>query len=206
MSHLDAYLEPCATYGWDGGPTFKTEIVELTNGNEYRNAEWAEPRHAYSAPFMNISKESYRAIKRMFLVCRGMLHSFRFKDELDYQADNEIFGVGDASEATFQLNKVSTEDGVDYQRNIYALRGVPVITVNGTPTSAFSYNLRTGQIEFDVAPGMGAVLRWTGEFDIWVRFNSDVMRFSLDNPDATNGTVELIEVPAPNELVSTTSA
>lgn len=203
MSHIDAYIEPCPTYGWEGGPTFKTEIVALQNGDEYRNAEWAEPRHAYSAPFMNITSEQFRAIKRMFLVARGMTHAFRFKDELDYQAVNEVFGIGDGSEDTFQLNKISEEDGFEYTRNVYALRGTPTITVNGNPETNFSVNLRTGELVFDTPPGIGAVLRWTGEFDVWVRFATDALRFSLDNPNATNGVVELIEVAAPDEAVST---
>lgn len=203
MSHLDAYLAPCPGYGWEGGPRFMTEIVQLANGDEYRNAEWIEARHEYSAPFNNISKQAYREIKRMFLVCRGMLHSFRFRDELDYQATDEIFGVGDGTEDTFQLKKISTVDGVDYERNVYALPSTPVITVNNVPTTAFSINLRTGQLKFDSPPSNGAVLRWTGEFDIWVRFATDTIPFTLDNVDATNGSVELIEVPAPDELVST---
>jgi uncharacterized protein (TIGR02217 family) len=200
--HLDAYLEPCAAYGWEGGPQFRTNIVELQNGDEYRNADWIEARHVYSAPFQNITPEAYRALKRMFYVCRGMAYAFRFKDELDYQATNEIFGAGDASTTGFQLAKISTEDGVSYTRNVYALRSTPIITVNGVPTTAFDLNPRTGAIDFDVAPANGAVLRWTGEFDVWVRFATDFLRFSLDNLQATNGAVEVIEVPPPAEVVT----
>jgi uncharacterized protein (TIGR02217 family) len=202
--HIDAYLAPCPGYGWDGTPRFKTTVDVLQNGDEYRNAEWAEARHEYSAPFLNISKDSYREIKRMFLSCRGMLHAFRFRDELDYEATAEQFGTGDGVETEFQLNKVSTTDGVEYVRNVYALKlgADPVLTVNGTPTTAFSYNNRTGVVLFDVAPAAAAVLRWTGEFDIWVRFATDTIPFSLDDPDATNGLLSLIEVPAPDEPVT----
>lgn len=202
MSHLDAYLTPCPGYGWEGGPQFKTLIVGLQNGDEYRNAEWAEVRHSYSAPFNNIDRDAYREIKRMFLVCRGMLHAFRFRDQLDYQAESEDFGTGDASEAEFQLRKISDVDGVEYARNVYAIRGTPAITINGTPTTAFNINPRTGMVQFDVAPANGAVLRWTGEFDIWVRFGTDSIPFSLDNPDRTNGSVSLIEVAPPDEVVT----
>ena len=202
--HLDAYLTPCPGYGWDGSPRFKTLVDVLQNGDEYRNAEWIEARHEYNAPFLNISKTAYREIKRMFLTCRGMLHAFRFRDELDYTADNEIFGVGDGVETLFQLSKISLTDGVEYVRNVYALKlgVVPVLTINGTPTTAFSYNDRTGQVLFDAPPAAAAVLRWSGEFDIWVRFATDTIPFSLDNPDATNGLLSLLEVPAPDEEVS----
>lgn len=200
--HLDAYLEPCAAYGWEGGPQFRTNIVELQNGDEFRNADWAEARHVYTAPFQNITPEAFRALKRMFLVCRGMNHAFRFRDELDYQADDEVFGAGDATTTGFQLAKISEVDGFTYTRYVYALAGTPTITVNGTPTTAFSVNERTGQIEFDTPPAAAAVLRWSGEFDIWVRFATDFLRFSLDNLQATNGAIEAIEVRPPDEAVS----
>lgn len=200
---LDDYLAPCPGYGWEGGPNFSTSIEVLQNGDENRNAEWAEARHSYSAPFLNISKEAYRSLKTMFFACHGMLYAFRLVDELDHEADNEIFGAGDGVEDTFQLRKISVVDGAEYSRNVYALPAIPTITVNGTPTTAFSINLRTGQVRFDSPPAGAAVLRWSGAFDIWVRFATDSLRFSLDNPNATNGTVELIEVPPPREGFST---
>lgn len=199
MSYLDAYLQPCPGYGWEGGPTFRTQIVELKSGRERRNAEWSRARHKFTAPFNNISKSAYRNIKQMHLVCRGMLHAFRFRDELDFQAVNEQFGTGNGTRRDFQLAKTSTLDGISYTREVFALAAVPVITINGTPTSAFAVNTRTGKVIFDSAPADGAVLRWTGEFDIWVRFATDDLPFSIDNVDAVNGSVSLLEVAPPDE-------
>lgn len=203
--HLDAYLGPCPGYGWDGSPRFNTLIDVLQNGDEHRNAEWIECRHEYTAPFLNITKDAYREIKRMFLTCRGMLNAFRFRDQLDFEAEDEIFGSGDGVEGQFQLCKISLTDGVEYVRNVYALTlgVVPVITINDTPTTAFVYNARTGRVVFDTPPAAAAILRWTGEFDIWVRFGADTIPFSLDNPNATNGVLRLMEVPAPDEEFST---
>jgi uncharacterized protein (TIGR02217 family) len=199
MSHLDAYLGPCPTYGWSITPRFKTRIVDLANGDEFRNAEWVDCRHEANAPFLNISRDAYRELKRMFLVCRGMLHAFRLRDELDFTGTDEIFGIGNGTLREFQLSKISTVDGLEYVRNVYALPSVPVITINGTATTAFEFNTRTGRIKFTTAPAAAAVLRWTGTFDLWVRFSTDDMPFSLDDPNATNGQVGLIEVPPPVE-------
>lgn len=199
MSHLDAYLDPCFAYGWEGSPRFRTLINELQNGDEYRNAEWIEARHEYNASFLNISKEAYREVKKMFMVCRGMLNAFRFIDVLDYQATDETFGTGDGLTAEYQLSKVSTVDGVDYTRNVYALAATPTIYIDGVPTSAFTVNPRNGKILFDTPPSIGEVLSWTGEFDIWVRFTTDNIPFTLDSIDATNGQIGVIEVPAPDE-------
>lgn len=43
----------------------------MANGRERRNGDWDQPRHRFTAPFMNISKEAYRQIKQMHLVCKG---------------------------------------------------------------------------------------------------------------------------------------
>ena len=195
MAYLDAYLQPCPGYGWNGGPEFNTRIVEMASGRERRNADWAQARHRYSAPFENIRKDAYRLIKQMHLVCRGQLHCFRFRDELDYQASNEVFGVGDGVETVFPLRKISTIDGVSYERFVYAILSA-AITANGAPVTP-TIDMDRGTVTFAAPPTAGHVLRWTGEFDIWVRFNQDYLPFSLDNWDATNGTVDLLEVPPP---------
>lgn len=49
---------------------------------------------------------------------RGRLNTFMQKDWTDYQAEDELFGVGDSAEDTFQLRKVSTKDGLTYERVI----------------------------------------------------------------------------------------
>ena len=195
--HINARLGVCPGYGWEGGPEFQTRIITLLNGRERRNADWAQPRHRYSAPFLNISRDAFREIKRMFLVCQGQLHAFRFRDELDYQAQDEQFGVGDGTTTRFQLSKVSFVDEVAYSRNVYALTVPPSVEVNGAGVSALEADMDRGVIEFDVAPAAGALLTWSGEFDIWVRFSQDYLPFTLDNPDATNGSISLLEVPPP---------
>ena len=203
--HLSSYLEQCAAFGWSGGPVFNTRIAALKSGAESRNADWIDVRHKFTAPYTSRGKDVYLALKRQFLVCRGMLGAFRFRDELDYQATDEIFGAGDGVEDTFQLKKISEADGVQYERLIHALAVAPTVpftvTVDGVATTAFSVNIRTGQLRFDSPPADGAVLRWSGEFDIWVRFASDDLDFSLDNPNSTNGRVSLIEVAAPVEAI-----
>lgn len=197
MSYLDAYLQPCPGYGWQGGPAFKTRIVEMKNGRERRNADIAEARHSFQSPFKNISKDAYRELKQMHLVCKGRLHCFKFRDELDYQAVNEVFGEGDGVETEFQLRKISVIDGISYIRNTYVVTdGEAVVTVNGTPTSV-TVDADRGTVTFGAPPANSAVLRGTWEFDVWVRFDQDYLPFSIDNKNAVNGSVDLIEVPPP---------
>lgn len=200
MSYLNAYLQPCPGYGWQGGPAFQTLVVQMVSGRERRNAQHAEARHQFSAPFQNITREAYRNIKQMHLVCRGMLHAFKFRDELDYQAEDEIFAQGDGSETEFQLRKISQIDGISYIRNVYVIEDGLVVKVNGTPT-AVTVDQDRGVVTFGAAPSNGAILSWTGTFAVWVRFNQDYLPFSIDSGNGTerfaNGTVDLIEVAPP---------
>lgn len=208
MAYLRAQIEACESFGWEGGPEFKTRIVQMANKRERRNAEWAQPRHRYELPFQNIDPSDYASIKQMHLVCRGMLHTFLYRDPLDNTASNEVFAVGDGGQVEFQLSKPSVIDGVTYLRNVYALND-PVdieVTVDGSPASGHTVDPDRGLVVFDTAPAEGAVLRWSGPFLVWVRFDSDWLPFSIDNKTeagyASNGTVSLVEdnPPAPEVL------
>ena len=203
MTYLRAQIEQCPGFGWQGGPEFKTLIVSMLNGRERRNGEWQYARHSYSMPFLNITKEGYRNVKQMHYVCRGRLHCFQFKDELDSTADNEIFDTGNGVKTVFQLRKFSEVDGVVYDRNVYIVEPGVVITDNGTPVSP-TVDYDRGTVTFVTPPISGHVLRWTGSFLVWVRFNQDNLPFSIDNGNGVgaqyiNGTIDLIEVPPPTE-------
>jgi uncharacterized protein (TIGR02217 family) len=204
MAYIRGYLETCEGFGWEGGPEFSTRLVTMANGFERRNGDWVQPRRKYSIPFLNLSSERYEPILSMFLVAQGMLHCFLYRDPLDHSASSELVGFGDGVTDTFQLSKLYTIGGFSYQRNVYAIPDseTPTITVNGIPTSSFSIDRDRGLVIFDSPPGNALPIRWTGEFDVWVRFNQDYLPFSLDNPNARNGQVELIEMPPPAVQVS----
>lgn len=204
MTYLRAQIEACEAFGWEGGPEFRTRIVEMQNKRERRNADWAEARHRFTLPFQNIDPDRYANIKQMHLVCRGMLHAFLYRDPLDNEADDELLAVGDGTQTTFQLSKLSVIDGVTYQRNVYALPGVTpgfAVTANDAPVASYTLDRDRGLITFDSPPANGALLRWSGPFLVWVRFNQDWLPFSINSRSANgfvhNGTVDLIEVPPP---------
>jgi uncharacterized protein (TIGR02217 family) len=135
MSHLNEYLDQCAAYSFEIGPEFSTRLVERRNKRESRRANWSQVRHRASLPYENVTEAAYREIKRMFLVARGRLHTFKLEDPADHTATSEIFGVGDGAETEFQLRKISTADSVDYEREIYLPRSGATFTDNGSPVS-----------------------------------------------------------------------
>lgn len=203
MAYIRAYLETCEGYGWEGGPEFSTRVTTMANGFERRNADWAEARRKFSLPFLNLSRERYLPILNMFYAARGQLHCFLYRDPLDHEATDEFIGLGDGVEVEYQLSKLTNVDGFIYQRNVYAIPDSEniVVTVNNVVT-AVTVDKDRGTILFASPPALNAQIRWSGIFDLWVRFNSDYLPFSLDAPDARNGQVELIEMPPMPEVVS----
>lgn len=195
--YLNAYLEECMAYGFSGGPTYSTQIVTLRNGQERRNAMWDQPKHVFTTNYQNITKESFKQIKRMFMVCRGMAKAFKFKDWLDYTADNEDFAIGDGVKTKFQIAKTSVTDGISYFRNVYSVRPGAIVLINDSVATGYTIDYDRGTVTFDTPPENGVVLSWTGEFDIWVRFNMDNLSFDLSNLNATNGVISLMEVSPP---------
>lgn len=213
--HLRAFIPTCEAFGWEGGPSQKTRIIEMANKRERRNAEWDQPRHFFSVGFSNIKPADYAPIKQMHLACRGGLHAFLYRDRLDSSANNELLAVAQAGQQEFQMVKTSVVDSVVYQRFIYALyepnpsnpgqaiASDPVVSVDGVVSTGFTFDHDRGIAIADSPMSGGEVLRWSGKFALWVRFDNDRLPFSIDNKSGgefiINGSVELVEVDAPIE-------
>ena len=116
----------------------------------------------------NIPLTAAQAIKRVHMAMLGSAHTFLHIDYLDCDASDEPFGTGDGVTTAFTLKKTyNPGGGATYERDIIRpdvngdIRiqrdaGVPlVVMVDGTPTSV-SFNSTTKQVEFAVAPSLGA--------------------------------------------------
>lgn len=192
-------IPPTPGLGFTGGPEFQTDIKNAQNGREYRNADWVLCRHKYTCPFANISNAAYLTIKEVFLVVMGRNHSFLHKDWADFEAVNARFGTGDGATRVFQLKKISTVGAATYERIITkpVFEGF-VVRVNGALGVPAAVDTLTGLVTFVTAPAEGAVLTWSGTFDVQVRFDIDYLPWSLDdrnNDDyVANGSIDLFEV------------
>lgn len=206
MSYVDQFLNQCVSYGFEGGPTFNTQIVDIQSGREKRNAMWSQQKHKYSASFLNISKDEYKSIKQMHLVCMGRLRSFKFIDPMDNEAVNQVIGSGNGVQREFQFSTTSVIADVPYTRGIYGLIlnedfSVSINNVIQNPNTYIVDDLR-GTILFNSAPANNSIVRWSGNFFVWVRFEQDDLPFSIDNINAMNGQINLIEVPPPAKIGS----
>jgi uncharacterized protein (TIGR02217 family) len=199
MTILNVELDPCIAIGFTGGPEFSTRVTVLRNGHERRNAQWANPRHRWTAPFSNISSADYREIKRVFNACLGQTYGFLFKDYLDFEVTNEPLGVAPSGSASVQLVKTSTADGQDYVRTITRPVSSGFVLYQNGVAKPGTLDTDTGLFTPSAAWTAGQPLTWTGEFRVPVRFASDWLPFSIDNKYgdggfAINGSVDIVEV------------
>lgn len=68
-----------------GGPEFSTSVVVVYSGQESRNSNWEYARGRWDVGHRNKSKADFDLVANFFRTCKGRLHSFRFKDHVDYQ-------------------------------------------------------------------------------------------------------------------------
>ena len=170
--------------GASGGPERRTEIVVMGSGREERNARWADSRRRYNAGFGVKSLNDLHEVVRFFEERRGRLHGFRWKDHADFKScapqnavsmlDQQI-GTGDGIAARFQLVKRYGSGLRDYVREIAKPVSV-IVAVNGV---AAEFTLVGGIMTLNAAAGVGAVVTAGFEFDVPVRFDSDMLKINL---------------------------
>lgn len=190
-------------FGARGGPSRRTEIVELASGREERNSPHAHARRRYDAGPGVKTLDDLAVLIAFFEARRGQLHAFRFRDPLDHKSCNpsqapsatdQAIGTGDGVQTVFGLVK-RYGDGADaYVRPIaHPVAGSVLAAVDGVP-AAFSVN-GSGQLVFDAAPAPGASVTAGFKFDVPVRFNTAQLDIAVDAFEAGEvPSVPLVEI------------
>jgi len=177
--------------GARGGPERRTQIVELASGAEERNASWANSRRRYDVAYGIRRADDLAAVVAFFEARNGRLHGFRFKDWADFKSclpsqtpgpANQPIGTGNGAATLFQLTKHYTSGAQSWTRAITKpVAGTVSIALNGTPqASGWSVSAATGLITFTTAPAAGVAITAGFEFDVPVRFDTDVLDVTLD--------------------------
>jgi uncharacterized protein (TIGR02217 family) len=192
----------CPAFGWQGGPSGRTRIRTLRNQHERRNIESVLPRHSFILPFQNIRSDEYlEYLKAAHLAMYAMAHSFLVKDWLDYRVQDQTIGLAPAGSAPVQLVRTYVFGPASRTRVITKPVAGAVIyqdAGSGPVPKAGTLDTLTGLFTPSTAWTEDALLSWTGEFRVPVRFNNDFLPFSIDNASGgqhvVGGSVELIEV------------
>ena len=179
--------------GARGGPERRTQVVELASGDEERNASWANSRRRYDVAYGIRRADDLAAVVAFFEARNGRLHGFRYKDWADYKSalpsqaitptDQQIgTGTGTGSLKTFQLVKRYISGAQSWTRTIAKPVTATVRVALGMveQMSGWTLDATTGVITFTIAPANGVIVRAGFEFDVPVRFDTDVLDVTLD--------------------------
>lgn len=195
MTFHDIQLPDDVEQGATGGPEFQTSILPMSSGTEQRNVNWQEVRHSYQLSYGIQNAEDFAVCRSFFFARRGKAHTFRFKDWGDFFAVDEVQGIGDAVNTSFQLIKTyETAGPLPYIRRITRpVAATVVFKVNNVVTSASANPL--GIYTISPAPALDAVVTASFEFDVPVRFDTDKFDLVLTQADAgAIGSLPVIEV------------
>lgn len=196
MTFIEKRLLDEVSYGSQFGREFRTRIVQLKSGRERRNAEWTAPLGRYSLLYNAIRPEHHQQIIGAHAACFGALFAFRFKDWSDYRVEDEPLTTGTGSAQEVQLVKRYSFGPIEYVREIKKpVEDSVFVTVGGAPIPS-SLDATTGLVTF-TAPS-GASVRWSGEFDVPVRFEDDRLDVTPIAPEAggmvVTSNADLVEV------------
>ncbi|WP_377295688.1 TIGR02217 family protein [Rhizobium sp. SGZ-381] len=184
--------------GVTGGPVRRTDIVNLSNGREQRNARWRFSRRSYDAGSGIKSLGDLYEVLAFFEARCGELYGFRFRDPLDWKSCapaatitsvDQLIGTGDGVTAAFALSKTYADAAAGSVRLIAKpVAGTVTVSVNGVTkaATAFTCNTTTGLVTFAAGhvPAAGAAVRAGYEFDVPVRFATDRIEVNLSNFNA----------------------
>ena len=198
MAFHDVRFPSRVSIGASGGPERRTEIVVLGSGHEERNSRWADLKRRYNAGYGIKSVDDLHDVIAFFEERRGRLHGFRWKDWTDYKScapgatpaalDQEI-GAGDGTQAAFQLIKTYGASYAPWTRTIQLpVAGSVLIAVDGAVQDPENYLIagNTGVVTFlpDHVPSADAAVTAGFQFDVPVRFDTDLLEINLSEIEA----------------------
>jgi len=192
MSFHEIRFPTAISFGSTGGPERRTEIATLQNGFEQRNSAWAHSRRRYDAGLGARSLDDLAEIIAFFEARAGRLFGFRWKDWIDFSTAAPTQGVtafdvdiatGDGLQTAFALSKPYMSGVTTYLRPISKpVAGTVQVAVGGQVQQEgtdFSVDTSTGQLTFTGPPPSASLITAGFEFDVPVRFDTDVIQASV---------------------------
>lgn len=192
MAFHDIRFPPALSFGALGGPERRTEIVRLANGFEERNSPWSASRRRYDAGTGLRALDDLETLIAFFEARHGMLHAFRWKDWGDYRsapasvavtAQDQLLGHGDGQTRDFALRKGYASGAQTYWRAVTKPVAGSVLAAVGQDAlqagDDYSVDTARGVITFRRPPENGVEIRAGFEFDVPVRFDTDMLQISV---------------------------
>lgn len=164
---------------------YKNSIITTHNGDEERLMEWLDPLRSYDITPMIKDQTDLDTVLAFFRGRKGAENSFRFRDPIDNTVTTQQIGTGDGSTQTFQLYQVySTGISGDTYTPIRIITkpvsGTVTILVNDVvQASGWAIDYATGVLTFTGVPNPGDTIKWSGTFDVPVRFQTEELPVSI---------------------------
>lgn len=170
---------------------------------------------------------SFQELLNFFHARRGRLRGFRFRDWTDYEAEAQecVLYVdpstveADGVEVEFQLAKLYDDANQSFSPHRRLIKK-PVLeapdpdadpddsaaqvfldtgsgpVLQSRPTQ-YSLDTSSGKVTFTSPPPPGAVVTWTGRFDVPARFDTDQMPTTLESFDNFETPLDVVEILIP---------
>lgn len=184
--------------GAQGGPMFKTQILQLAGGFEQRNIEWSQSKAEWDVSYGIDSPHDLQDVVDFFYSRYGRAVGFRFKDWVDFRVgyarsgnphyhqqslEPELLGVGDGQTKEYLAVKRYQTPASEYVRRLTCLVDGTVrvfIDEQEVDSGDMTVDADTGRITLDSPPAIDAEVRFAAEFDVPVRFDVDKLSQSVE--------------------------
>ena len=165
-----------------GGPKFDTHVLRRRSGAELRNARNREGYVTYDVSYGVRNADQRETLIAFFRARKGRAYGFRFRDKSDYQAVGQEIATGDGAQTVFQLIKTYDSGGETDVRVITKpiASGFALYVDSVLQASGHSLNTLTGEVTFDAAPAVDAVISADFTFDVPMRFDVDNLALKAD--------------------------
>lgn len=158
---------------WPRGKTTRTStMVKRASGRRFALSQQLYPTYLYRIPYSFLRPVDLATLGGFFRARSGRLDDFLFQDRDDDSVTAQVIGVGNGTNAAFQLMR--TAGGVI--EPVYAVNGTPSVYVNGVLTTAYTLSAN-GLVTFTTPPPAGHVVTWTGLYYWRVAFTKDEQDF-----------------------------
>lgn len=171
--------------GYRSRPLYSVTSIERAGGHVRTNLNWSAPLHEFHCEIEHAEEDIYEVLEFWHAV-GGMAYKFRFQDWHDYKScapheavaatDQPLLLVTAGSPTEYQLVKRYIKGLLTRDRPILKpVTGTILVADNGiTKVQGTDYSVdhTRGRVSLNFAP-IGP-LTWGGEFDVPVRFASDL--------------------------------
>jgi uncharacterized protein (TIGR02217 family) len=183
-------------------PTFSTNVVTSSSGNEYRNTNWQQARLRFDAGPGVRGDSEVETLLAFFRARRGAAVGFRFRDPFDFSSNgmtgepgalDQRIGTGDGSQVRFSL--VKDYSGGEQRGITRPVAGTVKVAIDGAEQSSGWVLEALGEVVFDVPPDAGAAITAGYLFDVPVRFANDRLEINRATFQAGEApSVPLVEI------------